>query len=197
VTRPSATTPLCLEARSLLETWVPPSAEQALTVAEFRQLFADHADPTRRDNPGAHLTAGVVIVSAELDRVLLCLHARVGKWLQLGGHCEDEDTSVAAAALREATEESGIHGLRLDPVPIDLNVHFIQCRNGPSLHYDVRFAAVAPAGAVPVISAESLELAWFPPDALPGPLNPEIVRLIGSGLRAARRLTETGRSRGS
>ena len=32
-------------------------------------------------------------------------------WLQMGGHCEPGDTTLADAALREAAEESGIAGL--------------------------------------------------------------------------------------
>ena len=42
--------------------------------------------------------------------MLLTLHRKVGRWLQLGGHCEPADTTLAGAALREATEESGLPG---------------------------------------------------------------------------------------
>ncbi len=42
------------------------------------------------------------------DRVLLTLHKTVDRWLQLGGHCEPGDTTLAGAALREAAEESGL-----------------------------------------------------------------------------------------
>ena len=45
-------------------------------------------------------------------------------WLQMGGHCEPEDATLAAAALREATEESGIAGLTLLPGgPVRLDRH--------------------------------------------------------------------------
>ena len=40
--------------------------------------------------------------------VLLTLHPRVGQWLQLGGHCEPDDATIADAAAREGREESGI-----------------------------------------------------------------------------------------
>ena len=46
------------------------------------------------------------------------------------------------------------------------------------MHYDVRFAALAPPGAVGRISAESRELAWFAPDALPAPLGDATDRLV-------------------
>jgi 8-oxo-dGTP pyrophosphatase MutT (NUDIX family) len=170
------------DARRVLDRWVPPNDEQAAVLDQFQKLFAEHADPTRRDNPGAHITASALVVSAELDRVLLCLHGRVRRWLQVGGHCEDADVSLAGAALREAVEESSIGGLRADPVPIDLDIHPVECRYGPAYHYDVRFALLAPPGAVPVVSHESLDLAWFAPDELPQPLGLATERLVAPAL---------------
>ena len=64
-----------------------------------------------------------MVLSADRRSVLLTLHPRVGRWVQLGGHCEPEDPTIAAAALREATEESGIAGLQIDPDPVHLDVH--------------------------------------------------------------------------
>jgi 8-oxo-dGTP pyrophosphatase MutT (NUDIX family) len=176
----------------MLDTWSPPDDEQAQTLARFRRLFAEYLDPTLKDTFGAHITASALIVSAELDRVLLCLHGKVNRWLQVGGHCEPGDESLAGAALREATEESGMDGLRIDPVPINLNVHFVEkCSAGPSMHYDVRFAVQAPPGARPVRSPESHEVAWFAPTALPRPMGhateiligPALARFTGSGPR--------------
>jgi 8-oxo-dGTP pyrophosphatase MutT (NUDIX family) len=188
---------LVLDARRTVEGWIPPTPEAAAIRIRFLDLFADVADPTRRDHPGAHITASALVVSANLDRVLLCLHGRVGRWLQFGGHCEEQDSSLAAAALREATEESGISALLLHPDPIDLDVHPVTCRHGRSLHYDVRFVALAPAGAVATVSAESRELGWFFPGALPAPLGDATERLIAPGLRAARRLTGSDSRPGS
>ena len=73
-------------------------------------------------------------------------------------------------ALREATEETGIEGLRIDPEPLDLDIHAIAGRPGEPahLHLDVRFVVVAPPGAEPDGNHESQELAWFPPDQVGG-----------------------------
>jgi 8-oxo-dGTP pyrophosphatase MutT (NUDIX family) len=109
-----------------------------------------------------------VVLSSSGSEVLLTLHPRVGAWLQLGGHCEPSDTTLAGAALREATEESGIDGLTIGPEPVHVDVHPITCSLGvPTRHFDVRFVVRAPAGADPVRSAESLDLRWWPVDAPP------------------------------
>ncbi|TAJ24958.1 MAG: NUDIX domain-containing protein [Planctomycetota bacterium] len=123
---------------------------------------AAHPDALWRTCLEGHLTASGLIVDAAGECGLLCLHKKLGRWLQLGGHV-DGDANLAAAALREGIEESGIAGLRVDPEPIDLDAHRIPARaNEPEhWHLDVRFLLVAPPDSTPVLSAESLELRWF------------------------------------
>jgi 8-oxo-dGTP pyrophosphatase MutT (NUDIX family) len=107
------------------------------------------------------------------------LHPRVGLWLQVGGHCEPGDNTLLDAAAREAREESGIGSLSFDPTPIGLDVHPITCSLGvPTRHFDVRFVAVAPDGAEPVRSDESLDLRWFPVGELPPDVSPDLPPLI-------------------
>jgi 8-oxo-dGTP pyrophosphatase MutT (NUDIX family) len=155
-------------AAATLRDWHPPDAGQAA----LRQAFLGFLDARpdacdRRCVPG-HLTASTVLLDAAGEHVLLTLHRRVGRWVQLGGHCEVGDLSLAGAALREATEESGIDGLVLDPEPLHLDVHPVTCSLGqPTRHFDVRFTAHAPAGAQPSVSAESLDVRWWPVGALP------------------------------
>ncbi|KUL36707.1 NUDIX hydrolase [Actinoplanes awajinensis] len=146
-------------------------------------LLADGPVAMTRAHRAGHVTASAFIVD-DAGRVLLCLHGRLGMWMQLGGHCEAGDETLAAAALREGTEESGINGLILDPEPIDIDIHEVRCGPAdgapaePSVHYDVRFLLRAPAGSVEQISDESADLAWFAPDELPSPLAGGVVQQI-------------------
>jgi 8-oxo-dGTP pyrophosphatase MutT (NUDIX family) len=113
--------------------------------------------------------------------VLLTLHPRVGLWVQLGGHCEPGDHTLLDAAAREAREESGIGALSFDPAPLGLDVHPITCSLGVATrHLDVRFLAVAPEGAEPVVSEESLDLRWFGFDDLPADTSPELPGLVAA-----------------
>ncbi|MBL7256825.1 NUDIX hydrolase [Paractinoplanes lichenicola] len=175
------------DAVRLLEAWSPTSDEAALARKQTIELLADGPVALTRAHRAGHVTASALIVDGD-GRVLLCLHGRLGKWMQLGGHCEAGDETLAAAALREATEESGITGLRLDPEPIDIDVHEVRCGAAegepatPSVHYDVRFLLRCPAGTRETISAESAELGWFAPDDLPSPLASGTARQIPPAL---------------
>jgi len=159
------------EALALLQHWTAPDpGQEALRLRYVAHLVA-HPDATDRGCRPDHLTAGALVLSADHREVLLTLHAKAGRWFQLGGHCEPADRSLPEAALREATEESGVAGLVIDPVPVHLDEHEVTFCGMPGRvhHLDVRFVAVAPAGAVPTVSAESTDVRWWPVDALPEP----------------------------
>ena len=181
------------DARSVLTGWTATSAEADDARRRTLDLLAAGPVAVTRAHRAGHVTASTLIVAAD-GRMLLCLHGRMGRWMQVGGHCEAGDATLAAAALREATEESGIAGLRLDPDPIDVDVHPVRCRPadgepaGPTHHFDVRFVAFAPAGAVEQVSDESAALGWFTPETLPSPLADGVAAQIGPALaRLARR----------
>ena len=175
------------DALGVLTAWTATTSDADLGRKRTLELLA--AGPvamTRAHRPG-HVTASALVVDDD-GRVLLCLHGRLGMWMQLGGHCEPTDRTLAAAALREATEESGIPGLLLDPDPIDVDIHEVRCGAGdgapagPSVHYDVRYLLRCPANTVEQISDESSALSWFTPDALPSPLASGTVRQIAPAL---------------
>jgi 8-oxo-dGTP pyrophosphatase MutT (NUDIX family) len=174
-------------ARTILLAFVPPDDGQARTRARMLAFLQEHPDALLRSCREGHLTASALVLSADGSRGLLTLHGKLGRWLQLGGHC-DGDGNLPAVALREAAEESGIEGLAIDPRPIDLDVHAIPARPGEPehLHLDTRFLVFAPAGAAPRASAESRELRWVEPAELPSLECDDSVRRLFALARGAR-----------
>lgn len=175
------------DALRTLTAWVPPDAAQAELRDRFGGHLHDHPDGMERSCTPDHVTASTVVLSADGSRVLLTLHARAGRWLQFGGHCEPQDARLVDAALREATEESGIASLRIDEVPVHLHEHAVPfCGDRGDVHHlDVRFVAVAPERATYAVSHESLDVRWWPVASLGTPTGPpgldeEIVELVAA-----------------
>ncbi|TWD74816.1 8-oxo-dGTP pyrophosphatase MutT (NUDIX family) [Kribbella amoyensis] len=167
------------DATDTLTRWTPPDADQAELREHYLRHLAAHEDGLVRSCRPEHLTASALVVDPSTDRVLLTLHRTVGRWLQLGGHCEDGDTTLAGAALREATEESGLTDLRVDPMPLQLSRHLLLaggCRD--AYHLDVQFLVTADAGTRYVVSDESDDLAWFPAAELPAGIDQSVVDLV-------------------
>ncbi|RAY13326.1 NUDIX hydrolase [Actinomadura craniellae] len=162
----------------VLTGWQAPDAAQEALRGDFLAHLATHPDGVWRGCVPGHITASSAVFDATGERVLLTLHPKVGLWLQLGGHCEPGDGTLAEAALREATEESGIAGLRLLPDPVRIDRHAVRCHPEGSYHLDVQYAAIAPAGARAHISTESDDLRWFPVDALPELSDAVLHRLV-------------------
>ena len=175
------------DAVSTLTTWVATSDPADRARRRTLDLLADGPVAMTRAHRAGHVTASTLVVDTT-GRLLLCLHGRMGLWMQLGGHCEPGDTTLAGAALREATEESGLPGLRLLPAPIDMDVHPVRCKPHPgapaedSFHFDVRYVAVVETGATEQVSEESAALGWFTPNALPSPLADGVAQQIAPAL---------------
>jgi 8-oxo-dGTP pyrophosphatase MutT (NUDIX family) len=164
---------------SILSDWdAPDPAQNALRHAVLAFVHGRTDACVRECVPG-HVTASALVLDDTGTQVLLTLHPRLGRWVQLGGHCDDEDSDIVAAALREATEESGVTGLRIVPALAAIHVHPVTCSLGvPTRHLDLQFVAHAPAGAQIAISDESDDLQWWPADALPAGTDHALAYLV-------------------
>jgi len=115
-----------------------------------------------------HITASAWITDADVRCALFTHHKKIGKWLQLGGHC-DGNPNVKEVALTEAQEESGLSYFQLKQSNIfDVDIHLIPAhKTVPAhYHYDIRFWLIADAKAPLQISNESKDLKWLPVDAI-------------------------------
>ena len=102
------------------------------------KVFIDFLDNTpsgqlfARKNFNGHITTSAFIVKPDSREMLLLKHKSLGRWLQPGGHVE-EDASLLDSALREANEETGVRRSQLlhihvgdaGHVPFDIDPHFI------------------------------------------------------------------------
>lgn len=167
------------DALAVLRAWAAPTPEQERLRARYAAHLEAHPDGVYRDCVPDHLTASCLVLSGDGSRVLLTLHRKAGRWFQFGGHMEAGDTTLWAAAARECREESGLTGLEPLPTPVQLSEHAVPfCGpRGDVHHLDVRFLAVAPDDATPQVSDESLDVRWWPADALPDP-DADLVELV-------------------
>lgn len=179
--------PRSLDAASLFDRYLDRCPEDADVVAHFRELLADVENPFRRERLAGHFTASAWLVDRDGARVLLTHHRKLDRWLQLGGHCDGE-RDLAAAALKEAFEESGLSGLAVEPSVFDLDRHWIPEHKGVPAHwhYDVRFVVRAGEDEAFTVSDESHDLAWRDIAALAADAgaDPSVRRMAGKWLAA-------------
>jgi 8-oxo-dGTP pyrophosphatase MutT (NUDIX family) len=170
--------------------------EEAACADRVRALVETHPDCFERSCLPGHVTGSAFVLAADGRRCLLVHHRKLGLWLQPGGHADGE-SDVAAVALREAREETGLERLAFwreagELLPIDLDVHRIPARpagpDGPGdpehEHHDVRFLLLAGRAETPRASAESLAVRWFELAALAEPGNDPSLARMGRKVQA-------------
>ena len=124
---------------------VPADPREAESLGWMRRFVAAPEDPFTRENAVGHVTASAVVARPGGEAFLLVFHRKLGRWLQPGGHVEHSDASAFDAALREASEETGIRATGFE-APLggtifDVDVHEIPARKSEPAHqhFDVRY----------------------------------------------------------
>ncbi|NJL12610.1 MAG: NUDIX hydrolase [Microscillaceae bacterium] len=150
---------------ALIAQYVPGSAEEEVFQKQMLDLVKLAPDFASRHRPEAHLTASAWVVNVARTACLLLHHQKLDRWLQPGGHIEPQDPSLAEAARREVSEETGLQALNLlfGGQIVDLDIHLIPAsgKMAAHWHYDLRFAFEARNPQDLVQNQESKALGWF------------------------------------
>ncbi len=145
----------------LLQAHQPFDSHEQQMLADITAFVRAHEQFHSRALLVGHLTGSAWIVDETFSHALLLHHSKLNKWLQPGGHIED-DADLLSASLREAREETGADVRPHFPSIFDVDIHEIPARpNEPAhFHYDIRFLLVADKAAPLQVSSESKDLAW-------------------------------------
>lgn len=148
------------------------------------ELLSSVADPLVRAARPGHITASALVVDPERRAFVLLHHAKLDIWVQPGGHVDGEG-NLAESALREATEETGIEGLRVVTPAIDIDIHRVDPpREDAHDHHDVRYLVLCPPGSDIVHNEESLAARWVGFEEMDSfDLDESVTRLVRSGVR--------------
>lgn len=127
-------------------------------ILEFVQQYANCFWRTLRVG---HVTGSAWVINRERTHTLLVHHRRLGKWLQPGGHAEDEADALAVA-MREAEEETGLRVVPVSKAIFDVDAHDIPARKKEPahVHYDIRYMVEADMTSRVVVSPESRAVEW-------------------------------------
>lgn len=148
--------------RKLLS-YKPFDTQEELYKQQILSFINQYLDCFERTQQAGHITGSAWLINKTGDKALLMHHAKLGLWVQPGGHC-DGDPDVLGVALREAQEESGIFAI--EPVfqdIFDLDVHRIPASKKESehYHYDIRFLLRVTTDDSYIKNDESHELRWI------------------------------------
>jgi len=148
----------------------PYFSEQREVMQNMKAFVLKHQNCFERSLACGHLTGSAFVVSEDFHYVLLTFHAKLKKWIQLGGHA-DGHPYLHDVALREAQEESGVEQFiffpllmeNQNPIPFDLDIHLIpdSPKEKSHFHYDVRYLLITQKKIPLVITKESLDLKWI------------------------------------
>ena len=157
-----------MDIRQAIRDYIPYNEQEARDKAVILDFLEKNADAFLRENRVAHMTASAWVVNRTRDKVLMVYHRIYASWSWTGGHADGEE-DLAAVALREVREETGVRSARLltDQIfsleTLTVDGHEKRGQYVPShLHLNVTYLIEADEDdPLTVCEAENSGVRWF------------------------------------
>ncbi|MBQ7692447.1 MAG: NUDIX hydrolase [Oscillospiraceae bacterium] len=101
-----------MDIRVAIRNYIPCNEQEAADKDMILDFLDKNPDAFYRTNRTAHMTASAWVVNPARDKVLMVYHKIYDSWSWTGGHADGEE-DLAAVALREVREETGVASARL------------------------------------------------------------------------------------
>lgn len=147
---------------TLLEEYIPAYEEEILYKSRMLDFINNYDNVFSRKQIFGHFTASSLLLNSDSSKFLLMHHKKLNRWMQLGGHC-DEDEDVLAVSIKEAMEESGINEIvHLSDKIFDIDIHTIpsNSKEAEHFHFDIRFLLKTDGNDHFIKNEESNDLKW-------------------------------------
>ena len=148
---------------SLLDSYRARFPDEESVCAELNKFVVENERCFDRELLIGHVTGSAWVIDKRGTKTLLTHHKKLNKWFQPGGHA-DGDSDIAAVAMREAQEETGLIDLEFVAGEIfDLDIHLIPERKDEpeNYHYGCRYLIRCAGDETYSVSDESNDLAWI------------------------------------
>ena len=174
------------EIRQAIAAYVPRNEQEEKDKTFILGFLERNPNAFFRTHPVAHMTASAWVVHPGRDRVLMVYHRIYDSWSWTGGHADGEE-NLAAVALREVKEETGVKNARLvseDILSLEVLTVDGHEKNGAyvssHLHLNVTYLVEADEhDALTVCEAENSGVRWVSPEgALAASSEPWFVKRI-------------------